>query len=132
MLLLPFSPRIGFDGPVVCTDCLEGGNGYSKDPDYVPHGLRPPDLDYQQNHRTMEYRPRGDDLGPVSAPHCNGTPNGLKREIQAPVFPSNHNRVTSPKRHCDRKGGNGLNSKRAQLYSRLSLVESNRASDKSC
>ncbi|KAG7478043.1 hypothetical protein MATL_G00076210 [Megalops atlanticus] len=100
----------GFDGAVVCTDCLESGNSYSKDPDYVPQGLRPTDLDYQQNHRGMEYsRPRGDDLGPANGPHCNGTPNGVKRDIQAPVFPSNHDRATSPKKHCDRKGSSVKN-----------------------
>ncbi|XP_036387599.1 leucine-rich repeats and immunoglobulin-like domains protein 1 isoform X2 [Megalops cyprinoides] len=100
----------GFDGAVVCTDCLESGNSYSKDPDYVPQGLRPTDLDYQQNHRSMEYsRPRGDDLGPANGPHCNGTPNGVKRDIQAPVFPSNHDRATSPKKHCDRKGSSVKN-----------------------
>lgn len=111
MLCSPWSPGIGFDGPVICTDCLENGSGYSKESDYVPHGLRPLDVDYQQNPRGVEYsRPRGEDLGPVSMPHCNGTPNGtFKRDIQAPVFPSNHDRVTSPKRSCDRKGGNCIN-----------------------
>ncbi|KAJ8259764.1 hypothetical protein GJAV_G00173140 [Gymnothorax javanicus] len=101
----------GFDGPVICTDCLENGGGYSKESDYVPQGLRPPGVDYQQNHRTVEFsRPRGEDLGPVSTPHCNGTPNGVKRDIQAPVFPSNHDRTTSTKRHCDRKAGSQVKS----------------------
>uniref|UniRef100_A0A3B5MP72 Uncharacterized protein n=1 Tax=Xiphophorus couchianus TaxID=32473 RepID=A0A3B5MP72_9TELE len=28
----------GFDGAVVCTDCMETGNSYSNDADYLAHG----------------------------------------------------------------------------------------------
>ncbi|TKS70953.1 Leucine-rich repeats and immunoglobulin-like domains protein 1 [Collichthys lucidus] len=31
----------GFDSAVVCTDCMESGSSYSKDPDYLTHGYGP-------------------------------------------------------------------------------------------
>uniref|UniRef100_UPI003AAC47EF leucine-rich repeats and immunoglobulin-like domains protein 1 n=1 Tax=Centroberyx gerrardi TaxID=166262 RepID=UPI003AAC47EF len=97
----------GFDGAVVCTDCMENSNNYSKDPDYLSHGFGPAvGLEYQQ-HSIPEPHPYshpGDhrDAGPHTAPLCNGTPNGIRRDFQGSTFPNNHD--TSQQNHHDRKG----------------------------
>ncbi|XP_076124804.1 leucine-rich repeats and immunoglobulin-like domains protein 1 [Alosa pseudoharengus] len=104
----------GFDHPV-CSDCLEN---YSKPPDYLLQSMGPVGLEYQQTHHPSGYIsvPVGSPPTPLhnntnntttttaaitinaphSAPHCNGTPNGIRRDPQA--FPSNHDRVASPKK----------------------------------
>ncbi|RXN22338.1 leucine-rich repeats and immunoglobulin-like domains 1 [Labeo rohita] len=91
----------GYDGPVVCTDCLENGTSYSKHCNYLPHGIAPPSgLEYQQTHQTSTFNSHNE-------PHCNGTPNGVRKDSQTPIFPTNHDRVTmSPSSHQydDRKG----------------------------
>ncbi|KAJ3602621.1 hypothetical protein NHX12_030370 [Muraenolepis orangiensis] len=69
----------GFDGPVVCSDCLE--NGYSRAPEYPGHGF-----------------------GSAASEEalCNGTPNGIRREAPGTTFPRNH---TPPQQnHSDREG----------------------------
>lgn len=89
----------GYD---VCTDCLENGTGYSKHCNYLPHGIAPPSgLEYQQTHQTSTFTSHN-----TGEPHCNGTPNGVRKECQTPIFPTNHDRVTkSPSSHqYDRKG----------------------------
>ncbi|XP_026131143.1 leucine-rich repeats and immunoglobulin-like domains protein 1 [Carassius auratus] len=92
----------GYDGPVVCTDCLENGTSYSKHCNYLPHGIAPPSgLEYQQTHQTSTFTSHNNE------PHCNGTPNGVRKDSQTPIFPTNHDRVTgSPLSHqySDRKG----------------------------
>ncbi|KTF90052.1 hypothetical protein cypCar_00001462 [Cyprinus carpio] len=92
----------GYDGPVVCTDCLENGTSYSKHCNYLPHGIAPPSgLEYQQTHQTSTFTNHNNE------PHCNGTPNGVRKDSQTPIFPTNHDRVTgSPSSHqySDRKG----------------------------
>uniref|UniRef100_A0A8C1LNG7 Leucine-rich repeats and immunoglobulin-like domains 1 n=1 Tax=Cyprinus carpio TaxID=7962 RepID=A0A8C1LNG7_CYPCA len=94
----------GYDGPVVCTDCLENGTSYSKHCNYLPHGIAPPSgLEYQQTHQTSTFTNHNNE------PHCNGTPNGVRKDSQTPIFPTNHDRVTgSPSSHqySDRKGEN--------------------------
>ncbi|MBN3311145.1 LRIG1 protein, partial [Amia calva] len=67
---------VGYGVPVVCRDCLENDN-YSRNPEYVPQGL--------------------DSLGHSNIQHS------MKTDIQAPVYPSNHDRMTSSKRHSDKK-----------------------------
>uniref|UniRef100_A0A673GKQ7 Leucine-rich repeats and immunoglobulin-like domains protein 1 n=1 Tax=Sinocyclocheilus rhinocerous TaxID=307959 RepID=A0A673GKQ7_9TELE len=92
----------GYDEPVVCTDCLENGTSYSKHCNYLPHGIAPPSgLEYQQAHQTSTFTSHNNE------PHCNGTPNGVRKDNQTPIFPTNHDRVTiSPSSHQynDRKG----------------------------
>ncbi|XP_028854532.1 leucine-rich repeats and immunoglobulin-like domains protein 1 [Denticeps clupeoides] len=66
-----------FDGPV-CTDCLE--NFSSKPPEFIQH-----ELDYQKSHPPTGY-------SSVPTEDMMGTPNGVRREPQAPTFPSNHDR----------------------------------------
>ncbi len=94
-----------YDGPVVCTDCLENGTSYSKHCIYLPHDIAPPSgLEYQQTHQTSTFTSHNIE------PHCNGTPNGVRKDSQTPIFPTNHNRVTiSPLSHhySNRKGENG-------------------------
>ncbi|XP_077386151.1 leucine-rich repeats and immunoglobulin-like domains protein 1 [Festucalex cinctus] len=62
----------GFDGPVMCTDCMENSDHYSKDPDYQAHAFVPGGLTeyHQQQPAPPPYShcPPGD--GP--APVCNG------------------------------------------------------------
>ncbi|KAM9361257.1 leucine-rich repeats and immunoglobulin-like domains protein 1 [Symphorus nematophorus] len=84
----------GFDGAVVCTDCMENGSSYSKDPDYLTHGFSPAGgMEYQQHSAPPSYSQchpgEQHDTGPHSTPLCNGTPNGIRKEIQG--FPKNHN-----------------------------------------
>ncbi|XP_035517220.1 leucine-rich repeats and immunoglobulin-like domains protein 1 isoform X2 [Morone saxatilis] len=86
----------GFDGAVVCTDCMENGSSYSKDPDYLTHGFSPAGgMEYQQHTPTApppysHFHPgEQHDAGPHPTPLCNGTPNGIRKDIQG--FPKNHN-----------------------------------------
>ncbi|XP_030229880.1 leucine-rich repeats and immunoglobulin-like domains protein 1 [Gadus morhua] len=99
----------GFDGTVVCADCLENGNSYSRE-DYLGRGFDPAASEYQQLPMTQHY------LHPHPHPHqhthphhagqqealCNGTPNGIRRDAQATTFPRNHG--TSQHNHSDREG----------------------------
>ncbi|XP_019715274.1 leucine-rich repeats and immunoglobulin-like domains protein 1 [Hippocampus comes] len=62
----------GFDGPVMCTDCLESSEHYSKDPDYRVHGFAPSGLrEYHQHVAPPPYS----HCHPAdrTAPLCNGT-----------------------------------------------------------
>ncbi|KAG7273157.1 hypothetical protein CRUP_019324 [Coryphaenoides rupestris] len=92
----------GFDGTAVCADCMENGNSYSRDPDYMGHGFGPTAAtasEYQQ--LPMAQHP--------SHPHpterqdeslCNGTHSG--GDVQRTIFPRNHS--TSQQIHSDRDG----------------------------
>ncbi|XP_070967521.1 leucine-rich repeats and immunoglobulin-like domains protein 1 isoform X2 [Oncorhynchus clarkii lewisi] len=95
----------GYGEAVVCTECMENGNSYSKsDSDYLPQGLGPVGLEYQQHLHHMDYSiPLGVDTGPYTASLCNGTSNGVRRDAQPPAFPSNHNVLSSQRNHDDRK-----------------------------
>uniref|UniRef100_A0A8C6UMC2 Leucine-rich repeats and immunoglobulin-like domains 1 n=1 Tax=Neogobius melanostomus TaxID=47308 RepID=A0A8C6UMC2_9GOBI len=87
-----------FDCAVMCSDCIENSNSYSKDPDYMSHEFRPViDLEYQQQQReppvyslctTVEQQDR--ELH--KALLCNGTPNGIRKDAQDP-FPKKHNMI---------------------------------------
>nr|XP_046240512.1 leucine-rich repeats and immunoglobulin-like domains protein 1 [Scatophagus argus] len=84
----------GFDGAVVCTDCMENSSSYSKDPDYLTHGFGPAGgMEYQQHSAPPPYshRHQGEqhDARPHSPSLCNGTPNGIRKDVQE--FPKNHN-----------------------------------------
>ncbi|RVE72757.1 hypothetical protein OJAV_G00044530 [Oryzias javanicus] len=52
-----------FDPAVVCSDCFETANSYSKDPDYLSHG---------------------------TPPLCNGYPYGNVTDLQRSTFPDDH------------------------------------------
>nr|XP_046168710.1 leucine-rich repeats and immunoglobulin-like domains protein 1 isoform X1 [Oncorhynchus gorbuscha] len=95
----------GYGEAVVCTECMENGNSYSKsDSDYLPQGLGPVGLEYQQHLHHMDYSvPLGMDTGPYTASLCNGTSNGVRRDDQPTAFPSNHNVLSSQRNHNDRK-----------------------------
>uniref|UniRef100_A0A6Q2X8K4 Ig-like domain-containing protein n=1 Tax=Esox lucius TaxID=8010 RepID=A0A6Q2X8K4_ESOLU len=101
---------LGFHGDVLCTDCMESGNSYSQSHvDYLPQGLGPVGPDYQQQPHPphMDYTvavPLGMDTGHYTAPLCNGTPNGVRRDTPPPSFPSNHNTVSTRRNLNDRKG----------------------------
>uniref|UniRef100_A0A4W5Q822 Leucine rich repeats and immunoglobulin like domains 1 n=1 Tax=Hucho hucho TaxID=62062 RepID=A0A4W5Q822_9TELE len=98
----------GYGEAVVCTECMENGNSYSKsDSDYLPQGLGPVGLEYQQHLHHMDYSvpvPLGVDTGPYTASLCNGTSNGVRRDAQPPAFPRNHNVLSSQRNYNDRKG----------------------------
>ncbi|KAI3370362.1 hypothetical protein L3Q82_025134 [Scortum barcoo] len=86
----------GFDGAVVCTDCMENSSSYSKDPDYLTHGYVPAGgTEYQQHSAPPPYSPyhpvEQHDAGPHSATLCNGTPNGIRKDDQGSSCPKNHN-----------------------------------------
>ncbi|GAA6222311.1 leucine-rich repeats and immunoglobulin-like domains protein 1 [Lates japonicus] len=87
----------GFEGAVVCTDCMENSNSYSKDPDYLTHSFCPAGGSEYQQHSVPPpyshlYHPV-EHHEPLShaTPLCNGTPNGIRKDIQGSTFPKNHN-----------------------------------------
>ncbi|KAM6928381.1 leucine-rich repeats and immunoglobulin-like domains protein 1 [Xenentodon cancila] len=89
----------GFDGAVVCTDCMETGSSYSKDPDYLTHGFGPVrGMEYQQQFVPPPPYPHlhpaeQQDAGSRAAPLCNGTPYGIRTDIQGSTLPKNHNTI---------------------------------------
>lgn len=83
----------GFDVPVLCTDCMENGNSYSRPPDYFCQGIvPPPGMEYQQIPPTSTFASHKPPEG-----QCNGTPNGVRKEATP----------TSHKKHGDTKGEDG-------------------------
>ena len=102
---------------MVCADCLENGNSYSRE-DYLGRGFDPAASEYQQLPMTQHY------LHPHPHPHqhthphhagqqealCNGTPNGIRRDAQATTFPRNHG--TSQHNHSDREGKGMMKARR--------------------
>lgn len=96
----------GFDSAVLCTDCMENGNNYSKDPDYLAHGFGPAaGMEYQQQlippPYSYCYPGEQHDTGSHTTPLCNGTPSRIRKNSEGSVFPKNHN--TTLNQH-DRKG----------------------------
>uniref|UniRef100_A0AAQ6ABZ4 Ig-like domain-containing protein n=1 Tax=Amphiprion ocellaris TaxID=80972 RepID=A0AAQ6ABZ4_AMPOC len=96
-----------FDGAVVCTDCMENGNNYSKDPDYLSHGFGPAGgMEYQQHFVPPPYSHcypgEQHEAGSHITPLCNGTPNGIRKDIQGSTLPKNHNTIQLNQN--DRKG----------------------------
>uniref|UniRef100_A0A7N8YIM1 Leucine-rich repeats and immunoglobulin-like domains 1 n=1 Tax=Mastacembelus armatus TaxID=205130 RepID=A0A7N8YIM1_9TELE len=86
----------GFDGAVVCADCMENDNSYSSDPDYLSHGFGPAGgMEYQQQCVPTPHSAHNQgeqyDTVPHTALLCNGTPNGIRKDIQEPTHPKNHN-----------------------------------------
>ncbi len=73
-----------YDGPVVCTDCLENGTSYSKHCIYLPHDITPP-FRPGVSADTTKHR-----LSPATnnEPHCNGThQRGSGKTAKLPSFP---------------------------------------------
>uniref|UniRef100_A0A673A9X2 Ig-like domain-containing protein n=1 Tax=Sphaeramia orbicularis TaxID=375764 RepID=A0A673A9X2_9TELE len=119
--LFSLSLPTGFDCAVVCTDCMENSNSYSKDPDYLSHDFSPAaGLEYQQQSVPPAYSDcltgEQQDTGTHRAPLCNGTPNGIRKDIQGTTFPKNHNTLQH-----DRTGkadtGSGLTVRRGETIS---------------
>ncbi|XP_034023058.1 leucine-rich repeats and immunoglobulin-like domains protein 1 [Thalassophryne amazonica] len=99
----------GFDGAVVCTDCMENSNNYSKDPDYITHSFGPVGgTEYQQHAHVRlhaHYHPEEQhNAGPHSALLHNGTPNGIRKDVQRATFLKNHNTLQQSQHTEDRKG----------------------------
>ncbi|KAK2862453.1 hypothetical protein Q5P01_001986 [Channa striata] len=89
----------GFDGAVVCTDCMENSNCYSRDPDYLTHAFGPAGGTEYQKHSVppphSHYHLREQhDPGPHPTPLCNGTPNGTRKDVCESTQPKNH--ITLP------------------------------------
>ncbi|XP_032368911.1 leucine-rich repeats and immunoglobulin-like domains protein 1 [Etheostoma spectabile] len=100
----------GFNGAVVCTDCMENGSSYSKDSDYLTHGFGHPGcMEYQQHSVPPPYSHchPGElhDTGSHSTRFCNGTPNGIRKDIQGSMFPKRHNTLQLDQQ--DRKASRG-------------------------
>ncbi|XP_008407784.1 leucine-rich repeats and immunoglobulin-like domains protein 1 isoform X1 [Poecilia reticulata] len=106
----------GFDGAVLCTDCMETGNSYSNDADYLTHGYGlARSGEYQQQLQQQQQLlgpPRYSQCNPgeprdtgshASAPLCNGTPRGNRKDTQESALPKNHD--TIERSHDERKGG---------------------------
>lgn len=93
----------GFDGTVVCADCIETGNNYSNDADYLSHGFGlPRGAEYHQQQQQLAPPPYSqcmpgapaDTRSHAAAPLCNGTPHGIQKDTQGSTFPpSNHNTI---------------------------------------
>ncbi|XP_062842222.1 leucine-rich repeats and immunoglobulin-like domains protein 1 isoform X2 [Trichomycterus rosablanca] len=67
----------GFDVPVVCTDYMEtGSNVYARPPDYFHQTRAPPSG--QEYHQIQQ--PSSFTSQKTSDGHCNGTPNGVRRD----------------------------------------------------
>lgn len=78
----------------MCTDCLENGTNYSKHCNYLAHEIAPPSgLEYQQSHQPAIFTGQNGEV------NCNGTPNGVRKDRQTPIFPTNHDRVITPVSH---------------------------------
>lgn len=98
-----------FNSAVVCTDCMENGSSYSKDPDYLKHGFGlAGGMEYQQHSAPPPHSHchSGEQhgTGPHSTSLCNGTPNGVRKDIKE--FPTNHN-MLQQNQH-DTKGKSGV------------------------
>lgn len=107
----------GFDGAVVCTDCMENGNSYSKDPDYLSHGFGPAGgMEYQQHFVPPPYSHcypgEQHEAGSHITPLCNGTPNGIRKDVQGSTLPKNHNTIQPNQndRKVNRAGQTSANS----------------------
>lgn len=89
----------GFDVPVLCNDCMENGNSYSRPSDYLCQGITPPSgMEYQQIQPPSTFSGHK-----MSDGHCIGTPNGVRREATP----------TAHKKQGDRKGEGEKTSSRA-------------------
>ncbi|AWP03245.1 putative leucine-rich repeats and immunoglobulin-like domains protein 1 [Scophthalmus maximus] len=99
-----------FDGAVVCTDCMENGNSYSKDPDYLTHCYGPAGgVDYQQHAVPPPYShfypAEHRDAVSHAAPLCNGTPNGIRKDAQGSTLPKNHDTNQHDRKGRDSRAG---------------------------
>lgn len=84
----------GYGVQVICSDCLDNANTYSRDQEYYPQNFRPEDYSHQQAlGSTGSCRADLEDSGPENHQHYNGTVSSLERE--GPMYPSNHDRMTA-------------------------------------
>ncbi|XP_061639539.1 leucine-rich repeats and immunoglobulin-like domains protein 1 isoform X1 [Phyllopteryx taeniolatus] len=84
----------GFDGPVMCTDCMESNDHFSKDTDYQVHNFAPAGLtEYHQHHAPPPYSHCHP--GERTAPLCNG----IRKDTQG--ISDNHSVLQM--NQCDRK-----------------------------
>ncbi|XP_056128945.1 leucine-rich repeats and immunoglobulin-like domains protein 1 [Lampris incognitus] len=91
----------GFDGAVVCTDCMENDN-YSKDPDYLTHGFDPVmGLEYQQHSLPQHHPHSHPEDHRDAALFCSRAADGIRGDIHGSALPNNHN--TSQQNH-NRRG----------------------------
>ncbi|MEQ2209687.1 hypothetical protein XENOCAPTIV_002587 [Xenoophorus captivus] len=89
----------GFDGAVMCTDCMETGNSYG-DADYLTHGYglaRGGEYQQQQlappRYSQCNLGEQRDPGSHLAAPLCNGTPHGIRKDMQGSTYPENHNTI---------------------------------------
>ncbi|XP_047204796.1 leucine-rich repeats and immunoglobulin-like domains protein 1 [Girardinichthys multiradiatus] len=89
----------GFDGAVMCTDCMETGNSYG-DADYLTHGYglaRGGEYQQQQlappRYSQCNLGEQRDPGSHLAAPLCNGTPHGIRKDMQGSTYPKNHNTI---------------------------------------
>ncbi|XP_035980499.1 leucine-rich repeats and immunoglobulin-like domains protein 1 [Fundulus heteroclitus] len=86
----------GFDGAVVCTDCMESGTSYSTDSGYLSHGFgfaRGAEYHQQQQLAPPPYSRCNPGEPRDTRPLCNGTPHGTRRDAQGSALPKNHNTI---------------------------------------
>ncbi|KAM9409703.1 leucine-rich repeats and immunoglobulin-like domains protein 1 [Pholidichthys leucotaenia] len=97
----------GFEGAIVCTDCMESSSSYSKDPDYLAQAFGPVGNKEYQQHLVPLPQPycheQQHNEGSRTALLCNGTPNGIWKHNQELTFPKTHNMIQ--KNQHDRKVG---------------------------
>ncbi|XP_054880745.1 leucine-rich repeats and immunoglobulin-like domains protein 1 [Poeciliopsis prolifica] len=92
----------GFNRAVVCTDCMETGNSYSNDVDYLAQGYGGEYQQQQQQQQQLLGPPSYSECYPgeprdtgshAAAPLCNGTPHGNRKDTQGSAFPKNHDTI---------------------------------------
>lgn len=80
----------GFDVPVLCTECMENSSSYSRPSAFLCQGITPPSgMEYQQMQPPSTFTSHKTAEG-----HCNGTPNGVRKEATPTLY----------RKHCDTKG----------------------------
>ncbi|MBN3276168.1 LRIG2 protein, partial [Polyodon spathula] len=83
----------GYGVQVICSDCLNNTNTYSKNQECYSQNFRAEDHSHQQAlSSTGSCRADLEDSGPENHQHYNGTVSSLERE--GPMYPSNHDRMT--------------------------------------
>ncbi|KAK7916746.1 hypothetical protein WMY93_012507 [Mugilogobius chulae] len=98
----------GFDCAMMCSDCIENSNTYSKDSNYLSHDFRPVagSSEYQRQESdppaysfcTTVEQP---DRETHKALLCNGTPNGIRKDALEPC-PKKHNLIQHDRQVMDK------------------------------
>ncbi|KAE8612587.1 hypothetical protein XENTR_v10012906 [Xenopus tropicalis] len=94
-----FGPEsTGFGFQVVCTDCLDGGAGYSSKSDYCPQTVQSVDCSYQKPAGSHDrYMCNGDTPTALSYHHNAAMDEGSNLESGGNMYPSNHERIGTAK-----------------------------------